>query len=246
LICALGAGGVALGDNQVTVWYATGTYDVYQNPPQVVINSGGAFKIAATDDGGLGDILSITVNSNCPPGTINLYVAADPNNPGYDPNNLETWWGARKIGMVGFTSDPPPAGITFNLNELRVSKDLGRDTVAVSRVTNVGGAVLVPENVFRNFYVYDTLASGASFEAGYMDSASLHLLDPNVSHSGHINISSVGYGQKIDVAGSMIGDLQVGHAGCINCNLTGLVHVAGSARTILVHAENSWYGGVTG
>lgn len=90
VVCALCAVVVASGTNEIRVWDGDPNQcDINQGQRWVKIFSPGTYKFEATDPnnaGGLGDIDHITVDANCPAGTVDVYVVRDPNEVGGDPN----------------------------------------------------------------------------------------------------------------------------------------------------------------
>jgi hypothetical protein len=125
LVCALATGGFAHATNWVTVWEATGTYNLTQVPPDVEITSAGIFKMQATGDyDGLGIIRSITVDPNVT-GTVDLYVV--------DPNDAYGAWDVRLLNLSGDADT--------RIMTLRVANALGQDGPAVTgtRARSRGG-----------------------------------------------------------------------------------------------------------
>jgi hypothetical protein len=169
--------GIATGQNYIEEWGgAQGGYVITQDPPTVLIMAPGTYKFQAFDPNdwtGLGAINSITVAQGVT-GTVDLYImrdpndANDPNGPPYDPNNP---WGALDVGMIGFTSPTPPAGLTINLAEVRVAGRLGPDEFdPATRATTITGLCKVGSDavpygtvgVEKNVYL-DDLPDGRTF-----------------------------------------------------------------------------------
>jgi hypothetical protein len=128
VVCALGTLRLAQAENFIDVWYATGTYNLTQDPLRAVkITSPGVFKMQATGDyDGLGVINSITVDPNVT-GTVELYVV--------DPNDGN---GACDVRVVDLSGDADT-----RIMALRIANSLGADgpTVAGMRARSRGGGV---------------------------------------------------------------------------------------------------------
>jgi len=114
LVCALGAAATANADNLITVWDATGTFNLDQFARSVEITSDGVFKIQATGDhDGLGEIWSITV-AYYVTGTVEVYILRRPEEGGGP--------GAYDVRLLNLSGDA-----TTVIQECRVTHDLATD-----------------------------------------------------------------------------------------------------------------------
>jgi hypothetical protein len=216
LVCALGAVGSALGENHITVWYATGTYDLYQSPPRVVITSAGTFKIQATGDyNGLGDIRSVTVASNVT-GAVDVSILRRPEEGGgpgaHDVKVLDLSGGqatttiveaqvAHDLGYSGATQATQAGTLTIGhdvLSNIEITQDIGgltvRGTLSADVSCHTLGVTLV------------TRLNGGSLVCGDLGG---HLTigdSTHVSHSGNVSINGGGgLSKHIYVYGSLTG-----------------------------------------
>ncbi|MFH1745771.1 MAG: hypothetical protein ABIG44_01875 [Planctomycetota bacterium] len=188
----------ALADNEITVWYATGTYLVEQDAHTVLITSAGTFKVQATDGANLGHIRSITVAPDVS-GTVNLYILRDPEEGGGN--------GAQDVEWVNLSN-----ATTGNIAELRVLRYLGHDEGAEdTQAAAIAGTFIVGKAVEKDVIV-GTLASGASLSI-YTLSANLEVTGSG-PHAGSIDIEFFTSPDKtISITGTITGEIVVGCLG---------------------------------
>ena len=256
LVCALSAAAGAHATNWITVWEATGTYNLLQDPWRTVeITSDGVFKIQATGDhDGLGEIWSITV-AYYVTGTVEVSILRDPNEGGY--------WGAYDVRVLNLSGNA-----TTVIAECRVAHDLATDdnvvagTLGTTTVGNAIGHDIVVSGLegdlyctsMRSLYVNagtrapppSILVGGAwGYEPNdpqepYDDMIvqSLHYLEFCGSVLGHIDVS--GDVDWLYWEGDLIGDVHVSgtlhQMGSDNANLLGLLEVGNMGPC-------DWYGG---
>ncbi len=178
----------ALAENEITVWYATGTYEVNPALHTVTITSAGTFKVQAIDGDQFGHIQSVTVADGVT-GTVNLYVRRwpdDPSGPPYDPGDPYTFYGAKKVGMLGFKAWPPPMGLTINLIEVRVQQELGPDVNdRPTRATAITGPFIVAGPVWKGMRVA-TLSVLGTIDIGGLDAPYELRIDGTAAGSIHV------------------------------------------------------------
>jgi hypothetical protein len=178
--------------NEITVWYATGSYSVDPDAWTVQIQGPGTFKIEATGDNeGLGDIAAITVASYVT-GKVDLYIVRDPNEGGGD--------GAHDVYALDLSGSA-----TTNIQELRISGNLGHDEQ--THATAIAGPFAVQKEILSDVYV-ETLSAGADFAPGAL-SASLYVTGSG-PHAGSITIGELAAEYTIDIQGTITGSIHAG------------------------------------
>jgi hypothetical protein len=154
----------------------------------VLITSAGTFKVQATDGDEFGHIQSVTVAGGVT-GTVNLYVRRwpdDPSGPPYDPGDPYTFYGAKKVGMLGFTAWPPPMGLTINLMEVRVQQELGPDiNDRPTRATAITGPFIVAGPVWKGMRATALSALG-NIDIGGLDAPYELRIDGTAAGSIHV------------------------------------------------------------
>jgi hypothetical protein len=158
----------ALGENRIREWsgHEPNDVDISQVYATVLIKNVGTYKLEALDVDpndpntvlGLGYFQEVSVDSNCPAGTVNLYIARDPNDGGGP--------GATDVYYLELLNAP---NVTVNIAEMRVTATLPDlfatattgAIVADDSIGNIGVTTLGGEIVSANLgVVYVTWLDG--------------------------------------------------------------------------------------
>jgi hypothetical protein len=151
----------ALGANEIRVWYGDpndpNAYQTNQYDRTVLILAPGTYKIEALDPNeasGLGYINEISIDANCPTGTVNIFIERSTDND--QPGAIDVYW----VHLLH------ASGVTGNLVELRITGDLGSE-LGTNEASNAGVLALAGgllsdlwiDNAITGNVIIDTLAA---------------------------------------------------------------------------------------